>query len=282
MSSLKINECSICENELNETDDLVTTNCNHKFHCRCAQDRLDKKNRTDCHFCHQDSALGNALALKNLAKKGECSICESEWNWKHDIVITNCNHTFHRRCAQDRFDRRGRTDCHFCHQDSDLKIILSQNTTTTINEPTEQNSNRINPDKNVLSTARTENTIEKKENNWQCDECSGTNEPSTKRCICCGTPRFVLPSIPAVLSQRQDDATTKEYNQVTSSNRRPKNDKNKPLDLRIQGKNPDKNMRFLANVFICLSIFIIFISFYCTFRSNFVASISKDFKKDIS
>ncbi|CAF4245688.1 unnamed protein product [Rotaria sp. Silwood2] len=281
MSSLKINECSICENELNETDDLVTTNCNHKFHCRCAQDRLDKKNRTDCHFCHQDSALGNALALKNLAKKGECSICESEWNWKHDIVITNCNHTFHRRCAQDRFDRRGRTDCHFCHQDSDLKIILSQNTTTTINEPTEQNSNRINPDKNVLSTARTENTIEKKENNWQCDECSGTNEPSTKRCICCGTPRFVLPSIPAVLSQRQDDATTKEYNQVTSSNRRPKNDKNKPLDLRIQGKNPDKNMRFLANVFICLSIFIIFISFYCTFRKREAIVYISDLPADI-
>ncbi|CAF1051281.1 unnamed protein product [Rotaria sp. Silwood1] len=289
MSSLKINLCSICENELNETDDLVTTNsnyrchrrcaqnsalgdalarlkfvnegecsiceslwtseddlvitdCNHTFHYICAQDRLDKKGRTDCHFCHQDSALGNALSLKNLAKRGECSICENEWNWNDDIITTSCNHTFHRSCAQDRFDRRGRTDCHFCHQDSNLGIILSRNTPTTIKTFTEHNSNQIQSDKmaemdtNIILVTRTESTLEKKESNWQCDECSCINEPSTKRCVFCGAPRFVLSSISTSLSQPQADATTKEDNQVTSSNRRPKNDKNKSLDPRIQGK----------------------------------------------
>ena len=61
-------ECSICENPLNEIDDLITTNCNHTFHRACAQERFDKKKRTDCHFCHKESALGDALGEKS---KGE-------------------------------------------------------------------------------------------------------------------------------------------------------------------------------------------------------------------
>ncbi len=62
MSLLMNGECSICGNKLNETDDLVTTNCNHIFHRVCAQERFDKKNRTDCHICQQESTLGNALS----------------------------------------------------------------------------------------------------------------------------------------------------------------------------------------------------------------------------
>ncbi|CAF1027702.1 unnamed protein product, partial [Rotaria sordida] len=238
-------ECSICESLWNSKDDLVITDCNHTFHYGCAQDRLDKRGRTDCHVCHKESALGNALSLKNSTRKGECSICEDEWNWKDDIVTTNCNHTFHRRCAQDRLDKRGRTDCHVCHQDSALGNILSRNTTTTtttttIKKSTEQNSNLIKSDRiaekdaYAASTARAENTIGRNENNWQCAECSGTNEISTKRCTSCGEPRFAASSISIVRTQRQEDETTKECIPLTSSNRRPKNDENKSLDSRNQ------------------------------------------------
>ena len=138
MSSLTQTACSICENELNEADDLVTTDCSHTFHYGCAQDRLEKRGRADCHVCRQDSALGNALSLKNKIKRGECSICEDSWNWKDDIITTNCNHTFHRICAQDRLDKRGRTDCHVCHQESAIENKLSRNTATTIKKPTEE------------------------------------------------------------------------------------------------------------------------------------------------
>jgi hypothetical protein len=141
LSRLKIiskGECSICEGLWTLKDDLIITDCNHTFHYDCAQDRLNKKKRTDCHVCHKDSALGNALALKNSIRKGECSICEEEWNWKDDIVTTNCNHTFHRRCAQDRLDKKNKTDCRFCHQPSAFDNILFPNTTTTTTKkPTE-------------------------------------------------------------------------------------------------------------------------------------------------
>ncbi|CAF3050148.1 unnamed protein product, partial [Rotaria sp. Silwood2] len=162
--------CSICENKLNETDSLVITDCNNIFHRNCAQERPNMKNISDCHFCHQDSALGNALSrlqigkegecsiysalgnalyLKDLTRKGECSICEDSWNRNDDVVITTCNHTFHRTCAQDRLNKRGRTHCHFCHRKSALGDILFRNTTTTIKDPPEQNANPIKSDKTL-------------------------------------------------------------------------------------------------------------------------------------
>ncbi|CAF4585938.1 unnamed protein product [Rotaria socialis] len=124
-------ECSICESLWTLEDDLVTTECDHTFHYACAQDRLNKTNKTDCRSCHQESALGNALALKNLTKQGECSICELEWNWKDDVVTTICKHTFHRHCAQERLDERNRADCRSCGKESALRDALSKNTTTT-------------------------------------------------------------------------------------------------------------------------------------------------------
>ena len=42
-------------------DDIVTTACNHTFHRRCAQGRLDTKGRVDCHVCHEESAFNNIL-----------------------------------------------------------------------------------------------------------------------------------------------------------------------------------------------------------------------------
>ncbi|CAF3387332.1 unnamed protein product, partial [Rotaria sp. Silwood2] len=188
LSRLQINkegECSICESLWNSADDLVTTDCHHTFHYICAQDRLNKRGRTDCHVCHKDSALGNALCLKDLTRKKECSICENSCNKNDDIVTTSCNHTFHRSCAQDRLNKRGRTDCHFCHRESALGNILSRNTTTTtIKNSREQNVNSIKSDNTVSN-----------------------NETSRKRCSFCGEPRYARPTI-----------STKQYNQIESSN----------------------------------------------------------------
>ena len=123
-------ECSICECRWTPKDDLVTTDCNHTFHYDCAQNRLDTKGRADCHVCRLDKALGKALAEKNLTRKGECSICEYEWNWKDDIVTTTCNHKFHYDCAQNRLDTKGRNDCHVCHLDEALGKALAEKNLT--------------------------------------------------------------------------------------------------------------------------------------------------------
>lgn len=54
-------ECSLCELSLNEKDDIVITECKHQFHRTCAQDRLLKKNRSDCFLCSKASALRKAI-----------------------------------------------------------------------------------------------------------------------------------------------------------------------------------------------------------------------------
>ncbi|CAF5176628.1 unnamed protein product, partial [Rotaria magnacalcarata] len=119
------NECSICEKELNEVDDLVTTDCDHTFHRQCAQERLDTKNRTDCRACGQDSALGDALARLKIVSEGECSICERLWTLEDDLVTTDCNHTFHYACAQERLNKTNKVDCRSCHQESALGNALA-------------------------------------------------------------------------------------------------------------------------------------------------------------
>lgn len=125
-------ECSICEHAWTSEDDLVTTECNHTFHYTCAQKRLDTNNRADCHYCHNETTLGDALAMINSRKKRICSICEEEWDWKVDVVTTACNHTFHLHCAQERLDTRKRIDCHYCHHPSALGDALSRNNSANI------------------------------------------------------------------------------------------------------------------------------------------------------
>ncbi|CAM2729616.1 unnamed protein product, partial [Rotaria socialis] len=219
-------ECSICESLWTLEDDLVTTECDHTFHYACAQDRLNKTNKTDCRSCHQESALGNALALKNLTKQGECSICELEWNWKDDVVTTICKHTFHRHCAQERLDERNRADCRSCGKESALRDALSKNTTTTnIKNSFERKPSRIEVDQiarsgtPAASPARNEHRTEKKEDTWKCDECSATNLTSTKRCSRCGEPRFAAFSASTAQTQRPEVLATADYNQNVSSMR---------------------------------------------------------------
>ena len=61
MSSRTLLECSICEISFDEGDEVVITKCNHKFHRKCAQDRLLTRKRSDCHRCARASVLGEAL-----------------------------------------------------------------------------------------------------------------------------------------------------------------------------------------------------------------------------
>ncbi|CAF2870748.1 unnamed protein product [Rotaria sp. Silwood2] len=87
--------------------------------------------------------------LKNHFLYHECSICENKLNETDSLWITDCNHIFHRTCAQDLLNKRGRTHCYFCHRKSALGDILFRNTTTTIKDPPEQNANPIKSDKTL-------------------------------------------------------------------------------------------------------------------------------------
>jgi hypothetical protein len=71
MFSMINNECSICEYELKDTDNVIITDCNHKFHRNCAQQRLDTKNKSHCPICKQDLAVANALSQDLMTKSIE-------------------------------------------------------------------------------------------------------------------------------------------------------------------------------------------------------------------
>ena len=129
MSSSSKDECSICENSFDDKDDLVITECLHTFHRACAKERLDSKKRTDCHICHRDSALGDALRRESATTSKICTICEEAWFQKEDLVMTSCHHVFHRDCAQKRLDTRKKTDCHVCHKDFALRDALLRQVT---------------------------------------------------------------------------------------------------------------------------------------------------------
>jgi Ring finger domain/RING-type zinc-finger len=128
MSSSIKDECSICERPIDVKEDLVITDCLHIFHRDCAQKRVDERNRTDCHICHKDSALAEALREPATTNK-ICTICEEVWFQKEDLVMTSCHHVFHRDCAQKRLDTRKKTDCHVCHKDFALRDALLRQVT---------------------------------------------------------------------------------------------------------------------------------------------------------
>lgn len=44
----------------------------------------------------------------------ECSICESQFQSGEETITTECNHTFHRICAQKRLKEKNKTDCRTC------------------------------------------------------------------------------------------------------------------------------------------------------------------------
>ncbi|CAF3248737.1 unnamed protein product, partial [Rotaria socialis] len=162
--------------------------------------------------------------------------CELEWNWKDDVVTTICKHTFHRHCAQERLDERNRADCRSCGKGSALRDALSRNkTTTTMKKSMETKSDdSVRADTHVASVAKTEDTMKKKENMWQCDACSGTNDESAKRCVFCRVPRFAASFVSTAQTQRQEERTTDEYNQIEYLNRTPKNNDHTSLYSKVQ------------------------------------------------
>ena len=50
-------ECKICEKTLDESDDILITNCGHAFHRSCAEERAKTRDRTDCHRCGHPSVI---------------------------------------------------------------------------------------------------------------------------------------------------------------------------------------------------------------------------------
>ncbi|CAF3102314.1 unnamed protein product, partial [Rotaria socialis] len=179
----------------------------------------------------------------------ECLICERELDkaddlvttdcdhtFHHDVVTTICKHTFHRHCAQERHDERNRADCRSCGKESALRDALSRNkTTTTMKKSMETKSDdSVRADTHVASVAKTEDTMKKKENMWQCDACSGTNDESAKRCVFCRVPRFAASFVSTAQTQRQEERTTDEYNQIEYLNRTPKNNDHTSLYSKVQ------------------------------------------------
>ncbi|CAF3410057.1 unnamed protein product [Rotaria socialis] len=119
-------ECNICGRLLNEKDDTVTTDCQHTFHRQCAQKRLDEDERSDCRKCKRKSALSDALARFKTIKKLACIICDQSLDVNDDLVTTECQHTFHRQCAQKRLDENERSDCRKCKKTSALGDALQR------------------------------------------------------------------------------------------------------------------------------------------------------------
>ncbi|CAF1126012.1 unnamed protein product [Didymodactylos carnosus] len=122
MSSSKRFDCEICEKQLSENDDTLTTDCRHIYHRHCAQKRLDEMQRSDCRKCGKESAVGDALARANK----ECNICEKIMNDDDALVTTDCQHTFHIHCAQKRLDELRRSECRKCGKKSALGDALEQ------------------------------------------------------------------------------------------------------------------------------------------------------------
>lgn len=50
-------ECKICEKTLDNSDDILITDCRHAFHRSCAEERAKTRDRTDCHRCGHPSVI---------------------------------------------------------------------------------------------------------------------------------------------------------------------------------------------------------------------------------
>ena len=116
MSSSQKDKCFICEKLFNQEDDVVTTSCDHTYHRSCAENRVNVKNRSDCRVCEKSSALADALLPKTPIIEGECKICEKAFKLEEDLVTTSCNHTFHRACAENRLNKKNKSDCRVCEK----------------------------------------------------------------------------------------------------------------------------------------------------------------------
>lgn len=114
--------CEICEELFNDEDDEIITSCNHRFHRKCAEERVQKR-KLDCRICKKPLALEEALYPKETIPENTCAICNETFDSKLDLIITSCFHTFHRRCAEKRV-KNNRPSCRVCKEPSVLANAL--------------------------------------------------------------------------------------------------------------------------------------------------------------
>lgn len=141
MASPVIDECPICENTIGAQETILTTDCQHVFHRACAVERMEKKNRTDCYQCEKPSAIADALERQQSKRDTQCKICENSLKNNDDVVITSCQHVFHRTCALERLNKNRQTKCCRCGEasaivDALLRDILPNNPECKICEKT--------------------------------------------------------------------------------------------------------------------------------------------------
>ncbi|CAF0936714.1 unnamed protein product [Rotaria sordida] len=128
----------------------------------------------------------------------ECFICKNELRNTDVVVITDCNHTFHRNCAQECLDTRKKSDCPVCNQESAVVNALSRDMPTKITKSMKEIYNPLENTKNeddFIVVSNSENPIGTNKNDWGCEGCSTSNEKPIKRCQNCGRLRHSLPSI---------------------------------------------------------------------------------------
>ena len=116
-------ECGICEKSINDKD-LLVTDCQHNFHHSCADKRMRENQRVDCRTCQKEAALGCALLRELMKKNDECKICEKRLDG--DLILTECQHLFHRACADVRVNQNNRAECRVCGKKSVLGEALNR------------------------------------------------------------------------------------------------------------------------------------------------------------
>ncbi|CAF3364570.1 unnamed protein product [Rotaria sp. Silwood2] len=136
MSSSKTEECPICEENLQQKEDSITTSCGHKFHRQCAEKRLRETNKSDCRVCQRPSALQDALRINEDIIENECPICEENLQKNEDLLTTSCGHVFHRQCAEERLRETNKSDCRLCQEPFALLDALRLNLTKSQNADT--------------------------------------------------------------------------------------------------------------------------------------------------
>ena len=67
--------------------------------------------------------------MSSMVTTEECYICETELKNTDDVLRTDCNHLFHRDCAQKRLETRQKSNCPVCHRDAAITNSLNQKTT---------------------------------------------------------------------------------------------------------------------------------------------------------
>jgi hypothetical protein len=79
-----------------------------------------------------------------------CSMCMTSLGQKGiKQLITECGHTFHRECAQKRLDRRQKSDCPVCREESAVANALNRSGTKTTRTTTKQHYDEPYLEENV-------------------------------------------------------------------------------------------------------------------------------------